>query len=336
MKILLIKLGARGDVLRTTSLLPAIKDKYKPAEIWWMTGGASEEILLGNPYLKKVIVYEEKKHLELLENLKKEQISLVINLEESPATASIASSLDAEKIGFLYKNGSIYPSHSAEKYWKMSILGPSPENNILKRKNTQTYQDLIGEMLDLPRLIEPPVFLLNKEHERFTLNLFKNNGVTEDKTLVGINFGSGVRWPTKRLPLKKVKELIENLKKKKNYKIVVFGGKNEEKEISMLKNKYPDLIFAYLLPLKKFASVIKCCSILVTTDTFALHLALALGTRVIALFGSTSAAEIELFNSGEKLIAPVDCYCCYKKYCHKRPFCMELFDSKEIIKKIRN
>jgi heptosyltransferase-2 len=57
----------------------------------------------------------------------------------------------------------------------------------------------------------------------------------------------------------------------------------------------------------------------------ALHMAVALEKPVVALFGPTSAAEIELYGGGEKIQPPgLDCLVCYLPRCDKSPYCQEL------------
>ena len=54
-----------------------------------------------------------------------------------------------------------------------------------------------------------------------------------------------------------------------------------------------------------------------------MHVALAMGRRVVVLFGPTSPAEIELYRIGEKVVPAMDCIACYKKECEHQPNCME-------------
>jgi heptosyltransferase-2 len=53
-----------------------------------------------------------------------------------------------------------------------------------------------------------------------------------------------------------------------------------------------------------------------------MHIALAMGRRVVVLFGPTSHEEIELFGLGEKVIPDLDCLVCYKRECDFIPNCM--------------
>ncbi|MCA9419077.1 MAG: hypothetical protein KC917_22575, partial [Candidatus Omnitrophica bacterium] len=54
----------------------------------------------------------------------------------------------------------------------------------------------------------------------------------------------------------------------------------------------------------------------------------------VALFGSTSAPEIEAAGPLEKVVSPVDCICCYLKECDKQPFCMDVLTPEMVAKRI--
>src|SRR3989338_3157496 len=58
MNILIIKLGAIGDVIRTTSVLPALKERYRDASIDWVTKKESIELLKNNPHIKNLYPIE--------------------------------------------------------------------------------------------------------------------------------------------------------------------------------------------------------------------------------------------------------------------------------------
>jgi ADP-heptose:LPS heptosyltransferase len=65
------------------------------------------------------------------------------------------------------------------------------------------------------------------------------------------------------------------------------------------------------------------CRLLVTADTLALHVGLATGVPTVALFGPTSATEIEATGPLLKLSPPVECECYYRMECSRQPSCME-------------
>nr|EES51602.1 MAG: probable glycosyl transferase, family 9 [Leptospirillum ferrodiazotrophum] len=61
-----------------------------------------------------------------------------------------------------------------------------------------------------------------------------------------------------------------------------------------------------------------------------MHVALATGRPVVAIFGSTQPHEIELFDRGEKIVTPLSCAPCYRRSCDIHPSCMEVIDARQV------
>ncbi|PIO04453.1 hypothetical protein COT48_00265, partial [Candidatus Woesearchaeota archaeon CG08_land_8_20_14_0_20_47_9] len=80
-----------------------------------------------------------------------------------------------------------------------------------------------------------------------------------------------------------------------------------------------------------FAGIINLCSVLVTSDSLAMHIVLALKKPVVVFFGPTSSAEIELYSLGVKILPELECLCCYKKRCDKKPNCMDMISKDAIV-----
>lgn len=78
---------------------------------------------------------------------------------------------------------------------------------------------------------------------------------------------------------------------------------------------------------RHFAALVDRCDVVVTGDTLAMHLSLALGRRTVVLFGPTSAPEIELYGLGEKVVPDMTCLSCYKTSCDFVPNCMDLIST---------
>src|SRR3990167_8357908 len=120
MKILIIKTGALGDVLRTSFLAQDLKDKYKKTKpkIFWLTSQPASQFFINNPYVDNLIISEER------DKLKKINFDLVINLEESQDDAEFASSLKPKKIigVFLNKNNEIDYTQESSRWFDMSII----------------------------------------------------------------------------------------------------------------------------------------------------------------------------------------------------------------------
>lgn len=328
--ILVIKLGAMGDVLRTTPILEALKRKYKGCKITWIVDEESKELLENNPYLDSILSYGA----EALTRLKVEHFDLVINLDSLPRSASLASFAWArEKIGFgLSEIGSVFPFNQGAREWfQMGVF------DDLKKGNKKTCQEIIFEIIGLRFKKEEPVVNLKGEEKNFA-NQFAKKHDLKGKKIIGLATGAGGRWELKKWTIEGYLKLIERIDKEiKNTRILLFGEKGEverNKEI-MERSKIPLVNTGHENTLREFLSLLNLCDLVVTGDTLAMHAAVALKKKVVVLFGPTSSAEIELYGKGEKIIPNMDCLCCYKEICDKHPNCMENIDPDTVFQAVK-
>ena len=112
MNILIVKIGALGDVLRTSFIAQALKDKYKKQnpKINWLTSERARLLFLNNPYVDNLA--SDKKEIPQIE------FDLVVNLEEDRENCKFISNLNAKKIvgAFLNKKGDIDYSRNSSKF----------------------------------------------------------------------------------------------------------------------------------------------------------------------------------------------------------------------------
>jgi len=91
-RVLIIKLGATGDVLRTTPLLKPLREKYMPSHITWLVDKNSAEALKGNLFIDKLLVFDA----ESLAGLMVERFDMVINFDKAYKAAAIAEQVNGE------------------------------------------------------------------------------------------------------------------------------------------------------------------------------------------------------------------------------------------------
>jgi heptosyltransferase-2 len=331
MKILVIKTGAIGDVLRTSFIAQALKDKYRihNPEIFWITDKKAKPLFINNPYINHVLVSEEK---DKVANI---YFDIIINLEEDETNCKFASKIRAKKrIGFIWKEEKVCPSESAKEWFDMSALGEKPQNDILKKENKKTHRQIIAEIAGINNYLKYEPFLrLTQWQRKFAQDFLRRHNLSREELIIGINTGAADRWP-KALSIKKTALVIDQLYKKYNAKILLFGGPNEierNREILRL-SESPIITTGSGNDLVEFPALISVCTLVITTDSLGLHIALALKRKTISLIGPTSSSEIEMYGLGEKIIAKSKCLCCYKKDCKS----MENMDVEEIVTKAKS
>lgn len=328
-KIIIIKLAALGDVLRTTCILPGLKEKYPDASVTWITSSSAINLLQNNALIDRLISFDEAKAL----NLHKEYYDLIVSLEDDLGPSRFAGQLRSKDFFGVYTdtNGTSYSENSA-KWFDMSLVSVygKIKADDLKKSNSMSYPDILFDGLKISHGL--PSLYISPEDSR-SADEFAHRYQLTDELKIGLNTGAGNRWQFKQLNISKTVELAEQLFRRTGAKILLFGGPDESDRNKQIiaKANCPIVDTGTRNHLGQFASLIGLSDILITSDSLALHIASAIGIPTVAFFGPTSAAEIRMFGSGEKIIAPMSCVCCYKQKCDIRPSCMDKISIERIV-----
>jgi heptosyltransferase-2 len=296
MNMVIIKLGALGDVVRTTPLLLGLKEKYPDSEITWITKSDSKEILEGNPHIKDILTIPLEGSIG--------SFDILYNFDIEDEATSLAQSIEAnKKLGFYSQDGFPMAFNLGAEYYLNTLF-----DDELKKSNTKTYQQMMFEAAELEYKQQPCLIYLNDKDKRYAEDFVNSNSI-DTTHLIGLNIGSSSRWPSKAWSQDRIIEFIFQANQK-GYNLLVLGGPNEKEQISNLVstvkslgvNVYqndPDNLF------KEFASLINICSKIVCADTMALHVALALKIPTIGLFFCTSPNEVEGYSLLTKIVSPM-------------------------------
>lgn len=328
-KILLVKLGALGDVVRTLPLLEALKKAYPKFRIWVITQKPASPFFLANPFVDRVFLLE---HAPVI--LPHVTFTVAANLDLDPLACAVLRSARARrKLGFsLDSAGNIVPHDERAKEWYAMSL-----DDTKKKANRLTYQDHMARILGVPFSGEPIRIELGQKRIEAARELLERLGFNPKlRPLIGLNTGSSPRWPLKTPNQEHFLELIRLLDERGLTPVTLLGGKKEIEKNRYIANALPGKAIALDVfeDILDFAALVSQHSLIVTGDTLALHLALGFGVRVVALFGPTSAQEIEIYGIGRKLIGKVPCIGCYLSDCHQKPTCMDTITPKEVLSAI--
>lgn len=201
MKILIIKTGALGDVLRTTSILHVLE-----GNIFWVTKNNAISLLENNNKIKKIIDINHTKEIE------NQKFDLVLSLDEGYKEAELASKIKTKKlIGIYLKNNKLTYTKETNSWNDMGLPSRFGKERAdeLKRLNKKTFQEILFGFLG--KKFNGEEYILNYPHKKV------------DEKIIVIENRAGDRWPMKRWD--KYEELIKRLKEKK-YKIKIL----EERE----------------------------------------------------------------------------------------------------------
>ncbi|TAK55021.1 MAG: glycosyltransferase family 9 protein [Bacteroidetes bacterium] len=325
--ILIIKLDAIGDVLRTTSILPGLREKYPKAHITWVTLNSATAIFHQNKLVDAPVAYESPETLPLL-SVKK--FDLVINLDSSPKSSALTSFVHAkEKLGFgLNEQGKVFClNKEAEPWFEMGAF------DDIKKKNVKTYQQLMLEICRLQTKNFEIILSLSMNELERTKQFREGLRLPPTAFVIGMNTGASERWEMKKWTLEGYKGLIQKIVSETEHVIVLYGGKQEYERNLELQQVNPQRVHIANTEnsLREFFSLLSASDIVITGDTLALHAATALQKRVIAIFGPTSIAEIETYGRVRKVVSDVmECQCYYRPVCTETTNCMNTISTERI------
>ncbi len=330
-RILIVKLAAVGDVLRTTSILPALKKKYEGAEITWVTKASAAPLLKDNPYIDRVFVTEG----NYIEYLRNEKFDLGICLDADPHSATIHSIAECkERLGFVADDaGRVKPvDERAHEWWLMGL------NDEKKKANRRTYQEIMYEICGLDLPTAPPQMAMNGSTEQFAKDfLEKNNSLKKFKKILGINTGGGGRWQYKKWTFEGYVGFIELMKKHHPEVGIVIAGGPEEIELNqrIMQTVGDKVVDAGCNnSLGEFAAVINTFDVLLTSDSLGMHMGVALSKPTVVLVGPTSPWELDVFGKGDVLYSDINCLVCYLSRCDKAVTCMNTLSPEYVLSKV--
>ncbi len=316
-RILIIKLGALGDVLRTTPILHAFRRKYPHGHITWVTKGNARNMLGTTPLINRLLSVDDGDNGAVL-RLQVETFDEVHCYDKEDAAIALATMVRAEKKYGFYMNplGHMAPINEASVY--SFDLGLSDELKFIHNK--KTYQELTYESseLPIPSRMDPYEMPLTDADRNKAEEALLVHGLG-GRPIVGLNTGSGKVFRTKQWLEDYFESLARSIKERMGADIILLGGKDEDERNKRLAHRLPT-IARYLgcdFSVREFAAVLERCSVAVTGDTLAMHLALTVGTPTVALFGATCDQEVDMYGIGEKLVSRPACAPCYKNECDK-------------------
>lgn len=295
LKILIIKLGALGDIIRTFPLLHAIKEKYPNSEICWITKSNALGLLEGHKDIDKIFT---------LENPPTSDFDLLYNFDIEKEATSLAMKINSsKKYGFYSEDSFPMAFNLGAEYYLNTLF-----DDYFKKTNKKTYQEMMFEAAELKYKKQLCEIVLSDKDKRYAHDFVIKNKIPRIN-LVGIHLGASPRWPSKAWSKIKLKEFIIELRKR-GYNVIVFGGPNEKeihsKFIHELRNE--GITVHANNPMntpKEFASLINLCNVVVSPDSFAMHTSLALRKPTISLFFCTSPHEVEGYGFLKKLVSPL-------------------------------
>lgn len=315
-RILIIKLAAAGDVLRATSVLPPLKRKYSESHVTWVADAGALPLVAGNPFVDRAMAMGFESWLVL----SRERFDVAVCLDKEPRAAALLASVSADtKLGFgVSQWGSIEPLNDGARY--DFALGLS--NEMKFRGNEKTYPEIFCEIAELPYEGDPYSLFLPESSVEYARSWLERTRLSEP--LVGLNVGAGGVFANKAWTAEGYAELARRVASELGGSAVVLGGPDDRESARRVLDLGGDATTdGGIHGLLDFASLVAVMDAVVTGDTMAMHMAIALEVPVVVLLGPTVAQEIAFYGPARLVVSDAECAPCYRRSCDVTPSCMD-------------
>ena len=292
-RILIIKLGAIGDVIRTTPILHRLRADFPHAEITWLT--YSPEVV---PHVVDRVLAVTPENLLLLQQT---FFDLLLNLDKDAEACAIANTIPARmRKGYVLRNGRPWPAN-ADAVPKF-LTGLFDD---VSKRNRKSYPQEIFEIAGFTFAGEE--YILDLPEEDFSWEL------DHSRPVVGLNTGCGGRWKSRLWPEEYWTGLAKQLLQK-GYEVLLLGGKDEDEKNRRIARQSGATYLGHF-PLPQFISEMNQCDLVVTAVTMALHIAIGLKKKIVLFNNIFNRHEFELYGLGKILEPEMACDCYYDPVC---------------------
>lgn len=324
--ILVVSSTAIGDTLLSTPAIRAVRERYPEAKIVAHFNIKNMELFENNPYIDSIIPYYggyRKFFMTVLEFRRRHfDLVLIFHGNEPQATPMaylsgarfIMKSPIPKEYGFLLSNK------------ENGFEDPRQQHAIINRLKTASFAGCKGENREM-------VLVADEGDRSAAASCLTRLGVAGNAILIGLQAGAAT--PYKMWPGEKFIELGKRLvQMNPDIRILLVGSPREKKLCASVARAIGERAYSVAgeVSLKALRGLIEKMSLLVTNDTGAMHMAIALKTKTVSIFCPTSpggVGPIQDLQLHRVVYKDKPCSPCVTKKC-MRPFCMDMIQVDEV------
>lgn len=323
MNILIVKLSALGDVVHTLPALNALRREYPKAHISWLVEAMARELIEGHPALDRVVVWRRRDFEAALKEgrwatawrifsetrrqVRQFPYDLVIDFQGLMKSGLwVAQARSRRKVGF---GRGMERSEGSHLFLTERVPAVSMDIHALERSL------LLLQAIGIQRGPIEYRFPIDQAARDAATDFLQANDVAPSDRLVVIH--PMTRWPTKLWFEDRFAQVANELNAAE-LKVIFSGGPKDAPAL--------DRIAEHLMSpmirtngrggLKILAAIYERANVLVSTDTGPMHIAAAVGTPVVAIFGPTSPQRTGPYGDEHVVLqAGVSCSPCFSKKC---------------------
>jgi lipopolysaccharide heptosyltransferase I len=309
--IALVKLSALGDVVHATPVAEALAEAFPAARLTWVVERRAAVLLHDHEHLAEVVTIDThawrrvrapaaalalaQTLRELRQRLRAARFDVALDLQGlvksgvvtaatgAPVRIGFAAGFRRERLNGLFTNRHVTPPPSArhvvEQYLALlEPLGVAPRRVTFRLPTREAAEGRVEEF-------------------------FAESGLKPHGRVVVLNPGAG--RPAKRWPVERFVELAARLSREASARVLVLWGPGEQPAAQAIAQA-PGAVLAPPTDLETLIAVMRRASLVVAADTGPLHVAAAVGTPCVGLYGPTSAVRNGPYGTGHRTLSAAD------------------------------
>ncbi len=309
-KILVIKLGAAGDLILAVPSLRMIRERFPQAKIFLMTDQKIAGLVSQAPYLDDMILVNRAKLsnlsylLKTAKKIRREGFDISVDLQNSKWTYGLAF-LGGVRERYGFARG------------KFKFLLNRPDQGFGIVDTPVRHQFRILSKLGVRELDEELELWADPKAEERLKEMLPETEAEKDVKWIGMVVGSSPSWPSKRWPPEYFQELAARLTADGKCRVALIGSKEDAvwaEKLSETREGVVSLIGK--TSLTDLVALVKKMDVMVTGDTAPLHIGAAFQTKLVAIFGPTDPKRhMPPSRSATVLAKHLACQPCYEGKC---------------------
>jgi len=313
-RVLIIRPISLGDIIDALSLASSIKTALPGVRMDWVAGRAYTELLDGNPNVDRVIVFDRGmfkgpgrlgRLISFVRELRRDRYDLVIDLQGLLRSALMAFACRARvRAGF--ENA----REGAPIFYTVKVQVPDRDMHAVDR-----YM-LVPGMLGIRGPDASFTLVTDKEHEDAARELLSESGISQGAPFIAV--APSARWVTKRWDPSGFAGVSRELYRRYGVRSVFVGTAEDASVMDGADGWVPEgsaELFGRT-GIKTLAAIFRMARAVLTNDSGPMHIAAAVGTPTVALFGPTEPKRTGPYGKGHTVLtAGVECAPCFKRDC---------------------
>ena len=309
-RILLIKPSSLGDIVHAMPTLAALRERFPQAEVTWLVKrqwASFVEVIKG---VDHVCAVEQglRGWLGRVPDLRAARFELVVDLQGLFGSGAMAWLTGcSRRVGFANAR------EGSPVFYTQRVAVPNGSMHAVDR-----YL-LVAEALGAARQTDPRFDFADRAEDRGAAEaLLTAAGIRASAPWIAMNVSA--RWETKRWPAQHFAEAADLLAEAQHIPVIFTGGPAERPEtravMARMRTKAVDLTGQ--TPVGLLPSLLRRAAVFVTNDSGPMHIAAAVGTPVVALFGPTDPEKTGPYGEGHVVLSnPVECRPCFRRECFR-------------------